>query len=117
MTHLPMTCPKCGGGARVVDTFPTENNEVYRRRRCDDCWNAFYTIEFEVEDTKELEKELRDTPRRARHRKPTIRDLRIQAFNTVCPNCKDCQCDGLDADCKKIKRWIDKQIQKGKNNG
>lgn len=121
MTKLPMKCPKCGNGVRVVDTFPTENNEVYRRRRCYECDYAFYTIEYEVECTEALEKELYNTPRRSRHRQTASiyeekrkarKNFENEAFGVVCNNCKDCLCDGRDTDCKKIQKWVEKQMKR-----
>lgn len=46
-----MKCPKCGGKfSPVKNTTVTEENEVYRRRRCKSCGHTFYTIEFKVEE-------------------------------------------------------------------
>ena len=46
-----MKCPKCGGKfSPVKNTTVTEENEVYRRRRCKSCGHTFYTIEFQVEE-------------------------------------------------------------------
>ena len=116
-----MVCSKCNGKVRVADTFQTNNNETYRRKKCEDCSYNFYTIEFEVEYSEELEKELYDTPRRVKNRKARpiaeekkrrIRDLRRQAFGKICPDCSDYICDGLDEDCPKIQRWVEKQMKK-----
>lgn len=45
-----MRCPKCGYLAPVRNNTTTDDNEVFRRRRCRHCGHTFYTIEFEVED-------------------------------------------------------------------
>ena len=39
-----MICPKCGGALTVVDSI-SDDNSVYRRRRCVECGNRFYTRE------------------------------------------------------------------------
>lgn len=39
-----MICPKCGGVLAVVDSV-TDDNSVYRRRKCVECGNRFYTTE------------------------------------------------------------------------
>lgn len=46
-----MRCPKCSGRVKVVDTTNSEENEIYRKRKCLDCGHVFYTTEFEVEQT------------------------------------------------------------------
>ena len=120
-----MICTKCGGKIRVVDTYHSNNNEIYRRRKCDDCGRGFYTVEFEVDDDERLKQELRSTHRwkqshnnaqcsylRAIH----IRKITNQVRNAVCPTCSDNLCDGKDEDCPKIKRWVDAKIKKENNN-
>jgi len=50
-----MICPKCKGKTRVVETrFYDIENEIYRRRKCIDCDNSFFTVEFEVEENEVL---------------------------------------------------------------
>lgn len=50
-----MKCPKCGGKVFVTDTAQhTDANETYRRKMCQSCQNPFFTVEFEIENTKEL---------------------------------------------------------------
>ena len=49
-----MTCPKCGGRMRGKDTRCTPENETIRKRKCDDCGEIMFTLEFEVEPTKQL---------------------------------------------------------------
>lgn len=44
-----MKCPKCGGKMRVLDLVHTDNNETYRRKRCQACEHEIHTVEFEVE--------------------------------------------------------------------
>ena len=52
-----MNCPKCNGKAKVNRTaLDPETKEFYRRRICEKCGHAFYTIEFEIEDTPEFRK-------------------------------------------------------------
>ena len=41
-----MTCPKCFGKVRVMDT-QSDDETVYRRRVCVECGYLFYTEEFE----------------------------------------------------------------------
>lgn len=55
-----MKCPKCGGKATVKNTLHTDDNETYRKIKCQDieCGNIFYTIEYEVEYDERLKKEL-----------------------------------------------------------
>ena len=53
-----MICPKCGGKVGVVCTANVRpSNEIYRRRRCNECGHYFYTAEFEVEATSSFMKE------------------------------------------------------------
>ena len=45
-----MKCPKCGSNnLKVIDTISSLDDEIYRCRKCSDCDNRFYTVEFEVE--------------------------------------------------------------------
>lgn len=45
-----MNCPKCGGKTGVTDTVHNLNDsETYRRRKCAECGNIFYTTEFDVD--------------------------------------------------------------------
>lgn len=44
-----MTCPRCGGKVRVIDSVnDPDENEIYRKRKCEDCELVFYTSECEV---------------------------------------------------------------------
>lgn len=44
-----MTCQKCGGKTRVVDCSVNHiNHEMYRKRKCQNCNEMFYTVEFNV---------------------------------------------------------------------
>ena len=44
-----MTCPRCGGKVRVLDSVNNaEENEIHRKRKCNDCELVFYTTEYEV---------------------------------------------------------------------
>ena len=44
-----MYCPKCGGNARVVDSIPYKDTEIYRRRKCLECKHVFKSVEI-IED-------------------------------------------------------------------
>lgn len=45
-----MKCPKCNGeSVYVMDTLPSDNNTIYRRRRCSDCNFRFNSIEITEE--------------------------------------------------------------------
>lgn len=61
-----MTCPKCDNDSQVIDTA---NLEVvtYRKRRCFNCGNIFYTVEQDC-DYEEAEREIKDY-RNAKRRK------------------------------------------------
>lgn len=39
-----MTCPNCNGKNKVIDSRSDEDT-VYRKRKCDDCGHIFYTEE------------------------------------------------------------------------
>ena len=44
-----MVCPRCGGKIGVVDSVHnTDENEIYRKRKCKDCELIFYTTEFTI---------------------------------------------------------------------
>lgn len=44
-----MVCPRCGGKIGVLDSVHnTEENETYRKRKCEDCELVFYTEEHEI---------------------------------------------------------------------
>lgn len=52
-----MTCPRCGGKTRVIDTVNSlEESEIYRKRKCCDCELAFYTTEYVVKNDMEFRK-------------------------------------------------------------
>lgn len=40
-----MKCSKCGGKVHVTDVVHTSQNEIYRRRKCVNCGNMYYTTE------------------------------------------------------------------------
>ena len=53
-----MYCPKCGSNARVMDTIPYSDTEIYRRRKCLECKHIFKSVEIIDEDVpsdKEIE--------------------------------------------------------------
>ena len=69
-----MNCPKCGSNnLKVIDTISDLDDEVYRCRRCIDCGNKIYTVEFEVESNDEV----RDVFRQA-HRDKNARSNRYR---------------------------------------
>ena len=44
-----MVCPSCGGKVGVIDSVHnTDENEIYRKRKCKDCELIFYTTEFVI---------------------------------------------------------------------
>ena len=43
-----MICPKCGGKTYVVETR-TNDESVYRRRKCKDCKHLIFTAERECD--------------------------------------------------------------------
>ena len=44
-----MNCPRCGGKVGVIDSVHnTDENEIYRKRKCKDCELIFYTAEYEI---------------------------------------------------------------------
>lgn len=54
-----MKCPNCGGKNYVCDTVHNyKTNEIYRRRKCTECKKVFYTVEFEIELTKDVRESL-----------------------------------------------------------
>lgn len=56
-----IVCPKCGIKTRNADTIPDEgNNEIYREKTCYLCGHVFYTLEFVIEDTEQLQKTLKE---------------------------------------------------------
>ena len=45
-----MHCPKCGSeNIKTLDTRPTKNNQIRRRKECIDCHYRFSTREIIVE--------------------------------------------------------------------
>ena len=50
-----MYCPKCGGNARVMDSIPYSNTEIYRRRKCLECRYIFKSVEI-IEDDIPMDK-------------------------------------------------------------
>lgn len=43
-----MNCPKCKSRVTVKNCVDTRENEIYRKRVCDQCGHVFYTVEYEV---------------------------------------------------------------------
>ena len=52
-----MRCPKCDFMTRITSMTVSDENEVYRRRKCCECGHKFFTIEFEIEETEQLKQE------------------------------------------------------------
>lgn len=47
-----MTCPKCGGKTKVInsrDAIDQDEEVRVRRRRCEECAHTYYTIEYEID--------------------------------------------------------------------
>lgn len=119
-----MICPDCGGKIRVVDTLHSPNNETYRRRKCTECDYAFYTIEYEVEETEMFLEDLHSCARYIQKRsidaawyakQKTIRELRGRARSVICRKCNDDFCEGMD-ECPKVQRYINSQMKRRNKN-
>ena len=52
-----MLCPKCKSKIVTINTVNSENNEVFRQRKCTVCGYSFFTSEFEIEDNPQFRKE------------------------------------------------------------
>lgn len=54
-----MKCPNCNSEdtVKVVDSLSTDENEIYRKRKCTKCGHKFFTCEFEVEVNKRFKSE------------------------------------------------------------
>ena len=53
-----MQCSRCGEGElRVKLPVETEENEIYRKRVCDNCGAVVYTVEYEVVETPRFKRE------------------------------------------------------------
>lgn len=48
-----MNCPKCGAGLYVVHSLSDENG-VYRRRKCKECGEAVFTTELSTDASKTM---------------------------------------------------------------
>ena len=49
-------CPKCGVKSIVLDSaLDKENNELYRKRKCVQCGQDFFTIEFVVDNDEKFQ--------------------------------------------------------------
>lgn len=67
-----MKCPKCGGKLYIEDNVNNEiTGEIYRRRRCCECNDIIYTIEFEVEFDEMMAKTWGKFYRKHKNRKPS----------------------------------------------
>lgn len=70
-----MKCPKCGGDVRIVDIVRAADNELWRKKKCEDCKRIFYTIEFEVEENQQFKEEWEVYIRTRKHKKESDMDL------------------------------------------
>lgn len=51
-----LICSECGGSLMVQRAvFDEVNQEVYRRRKCDNCGRVVFSIEYEIETTDKVE--------------------------------------------------------------
>ena len=56
-----MICPKCKSqNIRVYDSFPSEDDYVFRRRKCKDCGEKFRTVELVMEGDSTLKYKFSD---------------------------------------------------------
>jgi len=78
-----MTCPKCNGKLKVVDSvYIPDSNEYRRNKVCTKCGHEIYTIEFEVEVNERFKDEwyeyhrdrLRCKTHRGRYKKSSIEE-------------------------------------------
>lgn len=72
-----MRCSKCGSdNLRVMETFSEFDEEVYRRRKCLDCGEKIFTVEYEVEQNEEFKKIYKEAWRGKhanKHRGPVVK--------------------------------------------
>ena len=54
-----MECPRCNGDTTVIDSRPSQNNEVRRRRQCVLCKYRFTTYELTAVSKAILEQKCR----------------------------------------------------------
>ena len=59
-----MKCPKCGLKPAMQNQLTSSENETYRKYKCHECGRTFFTVEFEVDQTKEF-KEMWDRLQKA----------------------------------------------------
>lgn len=52
-----MKCPICEGKIATVDVLNVDENEIYRKKKCELCGHVFFTAEFEVAENKVFKKE------------------------------------------------------------
>lgn len=58
-----MICSRCSGSLRVIDTRHVSDNRTYREKKCSDCGQTTWTIEYEVIDTPKFVAEWRNYDR------------------------------------------------------
>lgn len=76
-----LVCPRCGEDAKVVDNVNNFfDDEVYRKRKCTDCGHIIYTVEREVQISKQFldrwNKHHRQSYTRKKHKKEVRSDGR-----------------------------------------
>lgn len=65
-----MTCPKCKGKLRCIGTVMYDKeNEIFRKKECENCWEQFYTVEFTVEENDRFKHEWYEAQRDYRIKK------------------------------------------------
>jgi transcriptional regulator NrdR family protein len=74
-----MNCPKCGqNGKGVVRTtgsfYDEKNSEFYRKCTCSKCKAQFFTIEYEIEYSDDLEKKCTPLPKNNNERVQSSRE-------------------------------------------
>lgn len=52
-----MKCPKCDGHVKTIDRANVAWNEIFRKKKCDDCGYVFATAEMVVEPNKRFRRE------------------------------------------------------------
>lgn len=52
-----MRCPRCNGKIETIQCVHTDENETYRRKQCQSCGHNFFTVEYEIENNAQFQKE------------------------------------------------------------
>ena len=75
-----MKCPYCGKeNTRVIDSRPTDDSSIRRRRQCDECGKRFTT--YEKVETLPLIVVKKDNNREPYDREKIVADIEGQIFN------------------------------------